>query len=187
MSEKPHLSISANALQETFATLDRLLPAKSKKFGELVLSYAEGSLFIAGPGAGLAVAAVGTWSGRARVSASITKMLATAMPDGDPLTLEFREGRVVLRGNTTLRFKAAWEDISPRRLEVPIDISDAEMLRTAALQTPQALVSAGVSKLSTAAERRFQAALDTAYKPLARYRISSAEFETVIRGLITRT
>ncbi len=179
------LFISAKELRAAFATLNRLLPAISKMSGELVLSFADGMLAIEGPGAGLEIAAIGTWPGRARVSASITKMMAKALPDGDPLTLEFSEGRLVLVGKTTIRFKAAWEDISPRRVEVPIDISDRDLLKAAASQTPAELTSAGLAELVHTAEQRFQKVVDLTHKSLAKYGVARERLEAALLALIT--
>ena len=179
------LFISAKALRGTFATLNRLLPARSKMSGELVLSFADGMLAIEGPGAGLEVAAIGTWPGRARVSASITKMMATSLPDGDPLTLEFSDGRLELVGKSTIRFKAAWEDISPRRVEVPIDISDRDLLKAAASQTRAELTSAGLTELVRTAELRFQKVVDLTHKPLAKYGVARERLEAALLALIT--
>jgi hypothetical protein len=179
------LSISATALRAAFATLNRLLPARSRKSGELVLSFAGGLLAIEGPGAGLEVAATGTWPGRARVSASITKMMATAPPDGDPLMLGYSEGRLVLAGSTTLRFKAAWEDISPARLEIPIDATDRDLLRVADSQTSAELTSAGLTGLVCTAEQRFQKVVDLTHAPLAKYGVARSRLEVALRALIT--
>ena len=179
------LTLPAGPLQEAFERLEDLLPRKSIKTAELVLRFSAETLLVEGPGATVDVPATGVWPGRARVSASFTRLLATSLPDGDPLVLEFTDGRLVLRGATTIRFKAAWEDISPRRVDVALDLSDAELLKVRNRETSAAITSSGLGKLADGAERRFQHAVDLAYTPLSEYAFSRDAFERSVRSLIT--
>ncbi len=186
-SLNPRLLVAAGPLRAAFATLDELLPERSKQSAELVLGCVDGALRLEGPGAELRVPATGTWSGRLRVSASFVRMLALAMPDGDPLVLEYCAGRLVLRGETTLRFKAAWEDISPPRVEVALDLEDVGLLKLATEQRRDALQSSGLSKLIGAAEARFQQALNRAFQAFADYPISRDKFESALRSVIIQS
>ncbi len=111
--------------------------------------------------------------------------MATAPPDGEPLTPEFSAGRLVLGGRTTIRFKAAWEDISPPRLEVPIDVPDRDLLKAAVSQTPAELTSAGLAELVRMAKLRFQKMVDLTHKPLAKYGVAREQLEAALLVLIT--
>src|SRR5581483_8767283 len=100
--------------------------------------------------------ATGVWPRRVRLPASFIRLLANAPPAGDPLTLEFSDGKLALRGATTTRFKAVWEDISPSRIDAPLDLSDRELLKIAAREAPPAILSSGLKRAAENAELRFQ-------------------------------
>jgi hypothetical protein len=183
MTER-RLTVSRAPLEAAFKRLDKLLPKKALKFAELAIRFSEGVLCVEGPGALVDMPAAGTWPGCARVSANFAKVFARALPGGDPLVLEYHEGSLFLRGATTMRFKAAWEDISAKRVDVGLDYTDLDLLRAAVRETRQTLISSGLAGAVENAEERFQRRVDAAFKELTSYSLDRAEFESAVRGLV---
>jgi hypothetical protein len=106
--QRGELTVSATPLRTAFRKLAKLLPKRITKGAELVLRFQDGVLYIDGPGVTVDVPASGSWPGQARVPASFARMLAIGPPTGNPLTLEFVDGQLVIHGATTLRLTAAW-------------------------------------------------------------------------------
>lgn len=183
-TSRSRLAVSATHLQTAFRRLTKLLPKRFTKSAQLVLRFDNGVLFIDGPGTTVDLPASGSWPGRARLAASFARMLALAPPAGDPLVLEFADGQLVIRGATTLRLRAVWEDISPPRADTVLDLSDRELLKLQAREAPAAIVSSGLERAIRRAELRLQRSIDRAYKSLAEYGLSRDELEKSVRNLI---
>ena len=162
----------------------RVKPPTIAQGVEMVLRFEDGTMFIDGPGATFDLPASGSWSGRARVPASFARRIALAPSGGESIVLEFADGYLEVRGATKLRLKAVWEDISLDPIRTVLDLSDRELLRIQARETPIAVVSSGLAEAVRRAELRFTRSLDRAYSALAHYQFSRDDLERVVRNLI---
>ena len=189
-----HLTVSRTPLVAAAKRLRKLCTDRRLKTAELALRYTDGDLQLDLPGAAEAVPATGHWPGLLRTPALLLLMLAKGELSGDCVELSVDDDGHHLRvhsGRATLRFKAAWADLSPPApADFPLDATDLDLLRMAAAGKPTYPPAVRIASCLEAdfagAEKRFQKAVNDAHTRLAAYDINRAEFETVVRGLLLK-
>ncbi len=189
-SSAPHLTVPRAPLLIAAKRLRKATTDRRLKSGELMLRYADGDLILEIPGAAECVPAQGHWPGLLRVSGTVLLMLAKGDLSGDPIEVSVEEQHLRLRaGRTSLRFVARWADISPpTATDIPLDITDLDLLRMAAGQSnqypPAVVIASGLDADFAGAEKRFKDAISRAHKLLKDYNLPRKEFESAVRALM---
>lgn len=191
-SGAPHLTISREPLLLAAKRLRKATTDRRLKSGELMLRYADGDLILEIPGAAEGIPAQGHWPGLLRVSGTVLLMLAKGELSGDPIAISVEDQHLRLRaGRASLRFAARWADISPpTATDIPLDITDLDLLRMAAGQSiqypPAVVIASGLDADFAGAEKRFKDAITRAHKLLKDYNIPRKEFEAAVRALVLK-
>ena len=186
-SATPTLTVSRAELTTVAKRLKKLATARRLNSGEVVVSFDDGALILDVPGGRDAVPATGRWPGRVRVPARLVLLFALGEPEVDPVVLSYRDGFLhVHTGASTIKLKAHREDISPPRIEVPLNASDREYLQLPLRYPKDQIVSSGLDKQVKTAETLFQRKLDRAFPIFSPYGITREHLEHAIRALILR-
>lgn len=182
-----NLSIAGTDLQAASQTLLRVIPARTAKSAELAFRFDGKYLTLLVTGAEETLAAAGTWPRIVMIPGRYLKILAKHPIRDSALTLWHKDSHLEIRGNkTALRIPARWEDISPLRIELPLDACERDVLRLQKHHPAASLISAGLVPRIEAAEAHLQTCIDQAMKLLKEYRLPRADLESAIRELIMK-
>lgn len=92
---------------------------------DAILWVEDGFLSLKVGGSQVKVAAKGTLVGQARIKGKAIEFLRKAMPEGDPLVVQKKDGKV---GISNLSLTCTWEDPIPTTITIPINASLVHIL-----------------------------------------------------------
>jgi hypothetical protein len=184
---EPSLSVTGPDLLAAAQVLLRVIPARTAKSSELAFRFDGTHLTLLMTGAEETLSASGYWPRLVIVPGRYLKILAKHPLRDAVLKLQHMDSHLVIRGEkTALRVPARWEDISPLRIELPLDACERDVLRLLKHHPAASLTSAGLAPRIEAAEAHLQTCIDQAMKLLKEYRLPRADLESAIRELIMK-
>jgi hypothetical protein len=125
------------------------------------------------------VAAKGTWPGEVRAPGRLVVALDKAPPDGDPIRIEVRAGRLVAGGfSIGCTIQAADEP----RIELPLDATLLEVLRVAASHSKEEIRESGLESVVSAAEEKAGKLVGKALKALEPLGIERRDLIELVRS-----
>lgn len=181
------LSVTGTDLLAAAQVLLRVIPARTVKSSELAFRFDGTHLTLLMTGAEETLSASGYWPRLVIVPGRYLKILAKHPLHDAVLKLQCTDSRLVIRGErTALRVPARWEDISPLRIELPLDACERDVLRLQKHHPTASLTSAGLVPRIESAEAHLQTCIDQVMKLLKEYRLPRADLESAIRELIMK-
>ena len=166
--------------------LRKLLPARTRKVTELCFAWEGGELILEVQGGREAVPAEGEWRGRGYVAANTLMVMGRKLVAGDPLQISVEGDRLVIRGeHATFKVKLRWEDIGPaRRIVLPLDATDLDVLIGAARMSEAEIVSSGLQRRIAQAEAQLVRRTTKAAAQLDMFGIDAEDLREFIRARI---
>lgn len=161
MTERQAVTVSRESFLAAVRPLRKFV--KRKDPGEAIISMEGEDLSIAAMGVATAMPAAGEWAGEVRVPARFVLMLAVAPPEGDPLTVEVRDGRFRIG---SLSIACELSDSWKSEIPLPIDATPVQILRLRLQYSPHRIEKAGLSKRVAAEEEKAMSMINKAWKEL---------------------
>lgn len=174
--DRRRVSVAREALLEALGRMARLIP--QEETAEAIVTVEEGMLSFAVSGVAASVPAFGTWTGEIRVSAKFVRMVGLDPPDGDPLVIEVRGGRLFV--GTTLSAPCVEQDAWRSEVPLSLDATIADVLRLRYLYPRERLVRAGLERRLEEAEAVALEAIGEAAKPPGPFGMSRDELQRVV-------
>ncbi|MFN7863421.1 MAG: hypothetical protein ACK5N7_08905 [Curvibacter sp.] len=147
------------------------------------LHFAEGLLFVSGPGAGAEIDAEGNWPGAVLIDGVAVKALASRLPDPQPFLLIVEERRLKI-GGFSMSVEAM--DIAPQQTTFVLGAgSHPILLGIERHGEPAVLASIGETAVEKA-RREARQAVDMAFSHLRDYGVRREEVELCLEESIRR-
>ncbi len=166
-SEEPTLLVRREEFLKALNLLQRAIPISRRQ--EVILSYDEANLHVDVAGATIAVPAVGTWPGQARVPAAMLQMFRRVPPPGDPFTFTIRGDHIHVG---SMSFTCAWQGPWSSLIQLPVNYDRRMLVAIGLKYTAEQIRESGLERLVGEARSRFCAHIERAAKPLEQYGIT---------------
>lgn len=171
------LTIVLSDLLPAFRLLLKTRKRKLKVCDEAVLSYDGACLHFALSGITVAVPAVGTWPGQARLPGRVILGLAEVPPTHDPVVLAVEQDRLTF-GTTSV--PCVWQSAWLSQIDMPANAAILHYLALRQTHTNEEIMQSGLSAAVKDAEVKRDRIIGAALKSLSRLDIT----ETDLRRLL---
>ncbi|MFZ0928388.1 MAG: hypothetical protein WAN11_07295 [Syntrophobacteraceae bacterium] len=152
--------------------------AKKKQVGDAALSMEDGDLVISFVGISTGAPATGNWSGEVRVPGRLIWGIAMVPPEGDPIRLEVRDGRLHIG---TLSVSCLAQKTQKSAVNPLMDPELVKMLRLRLIYPLDRLDKAGLTRALVQAEEKARKIVGHAAKILAPLNISESDLMRMVK------
>jgi hypothetical protein len=175
------LTVSRSELEPAFALLRKLCKPRSSE--QAVLSFDGACLHIELGGMAVAPAAIGQWSGQARVTGKFVLALAKVLPEGDPVKFSVDGDR--LRVGTSVA-KCAWKVGWNRTISLPEQPSHLQVLSLPVQHELFEIEASGYSGMLSESQAWREEKISDALKMLRDLGVTREDIEAVVDQAIAR-
>ena len=148
----PQLQVSNSEFSHALSNLALALPRKGREM-DVRIDFDGALVRMTTAGVEISVEGKGKWSGFALAPLRPLVLMRSHLPDADPLSIRFSDGRFYVQGWSV---PASWHDVGSEPASIPLNPTILHLLQFKASTTEAKLVSSGLRSAVRTAEDQAQ-------------------------------